>query len=241
MDVVITGGSSGLGRGMVEALLERGHRVTVLARDRAKLEDVQRLGAAIRKGDATDYDTMLALLTDTRPAALILNAGATPHMGSIDEQTWESFDRVWSTDVRAGLHGMKAALAAPMPEGSRVLVVSSGAAKVGAPLSGSYAGAKWALWLMARDANAVATERGSKVRFQVLVPMQLVPETPLARTVASEYARRRGASIEQHVAERYGASMSARAYGEHVASLLADGNATALAYGIRAGEVVALE
>lgn len=240
MDVVITGGSSGLGRGMVEALLSRGHRVTVLARDRAKLEDVQRLGAEIRQGDATDYATMLALLTETRPSALILNAGATPHMGPIDEQTWESFERVWSTDVRAGLHGIQAALAAPMPEGARVLVMSSGAAKVGAPLSGSYAGAKWALWLMARDANTIASERGSKLRFQVLVPMQLVAETPLGNTVAAEYARRRGISIEQHVVERYGTPMSARACGEHVASLLADGNATELAYAIRLGEIVAL-
>jgi len=239
--VVITGGSSGLGRGMVEALLSRGHRVTVLGRDRAKLEDVQRLGAEIRQGDATDRATMVALLTETRPSALILNAGATPHMGSLDEQTWESFERVWSTDVRAGLHGIQAALAAPMTEGARVLVASSGAAKVGAPLSGSYAGAKWALWLMARDANALASERGSRVRFQVLVPMQLVAETPLGTTVASEYARRRGISLEQHVAERYGTTLTARAVGEHVANLLADDNATALAYGIRAGELAALD
>jgi NAD(P)-dependent dehydrogenase (short-subunit alcohol dehydrogenase family) len=230
--VLITGGTSGLGRGVVEALLARSIPVTVLARDAARLEDVQRLGAAIRQGDATDRATMDRAVAETKPTTLILNAGATPIMAALDEQTWESFDRVWSTDVKATLHGFQAAFAAPMAPGSRVIAMSSGAAIIGAPLSGSYAGAKRMIWLMARDANAIAEARGLSLRFQALLPMQLMADTPLGLTVAREYARRRGVSVEAHVAERYGTTMNACAYGERVAEWLAGAQADGVAFGV---------
>jgi NAD(P)-dependent dehydrogenase (short-subunit alcohol dehydrogenase family) len=60
--VLITGGSRGLGLAIVEALLARGAKVTVLARDRAGLRDVERLGAKGMAGDATD-----AALMDSPP------------------------------------------------------------------------------------------------------------------------------------------------------------------------------
>lgn len=231
-NVLITGGTSGLGRGIVEALLARSIPVTVLARDATKLEDVRRLGAAVRQGDATDRPTMDRAVAESEPTTLILNAGATPVMAALDEQTWETFDGVWSTDVKAALHGFQAAFAAPMSPGSRVIAVSSGAAIVGAPLSGSYAGAKRMIWLMARDANAIAEARQLSIRFQALLPMQLIAETPLGLTVAREYARRRGISVEAHVAERYGTNMTARAYGERVAEWLTAPRANGVAFGV---------
>ncbi len=230
--VFITGGTSGLGRGIVEALLARSTRVTVLGRDPARLEEVRRLGATARRGDATDRATIALAVAETKPTTLILNAGATPFMAALDEQTWDTFDRVWSTDVKATLHGFQAAFALPMAPGSRVIALSSGAAMIGAPLSGSYAGAKRMIWLMARDANAIAEERGLSIRFQALLPMQLMADTPLGRTVAGEYARRRGLSVEAHVAERYGTTMTARTYGERVAEWLAGPPASGVAFGV---------
>jgi NAD(P)-dependent dehydrogenase (short-subunit alcohol dehydrogenase family) len=231
-NVLITGGTSGLGRGIVEALLARSIPVTVLARDMAKLEVVRRLGAAICPGDATDRLTMERAIAEANPTTLILNAGATPVMAPLDEQTWESFDRVWSTDVKATLHGLQAALAAPLAPGSRVIALSSGAAIVGAPLSGSYAGAKRMIWLMARDANAIAEARKLSLRFHALLPMQLMADTPLGLTVAREYARRRGVSVETHIQERYGTYMTARAFGERVAEWLAGPSASGIAFGV---------
>jgi NAD(P)-dependent dehydrogenase (short-subunit alcohol dehydrogenase family) len=233
--VVVTGGSRGLGLAIVEALVARGARVTVVARDRARLDDIERLGATVRPGDATDAGLMDAVVADARPSVLILNAGATPFMAPLDGQTWDTHSAVWNTDVKAGLHGIQAALKAPLPPGSRVLIASSGAAIVGAPLSGGYAGAKRMLWLMAHDANGIANERGLGLHFQVLVPMQMIGDTALAQVVAGAYARRQGISIEAFLAARYGGQpLSARQYGEHVATLLTDPTyATGVAYGIR--------
>lgn len=240
-NVLITGGASGLGRAVVEALLARSVSVTVLARDAAKLEAVRRLGATVRQGDATDRGTMERAVVETKPTTLILNAGATPIMAPLDEQTWESFDRVWSNDVKATLHGFQAAFAAPMAPGSRVIAMSSGAAIIGAPLSGSYAGAKRMIWLMARDANAIAEARHAAIRFQTLLPMQLIAETPLGLTVAREYARRRGVSVEAHVKERYGSNMSARAYGERVVEWLTGLPASGVAFGVGETGVQAMD
>lgn len=240
-NVLITGGTSGLGRGIVEALLLRSRRVTVLARDTAKLEAMRRLGAAAFQGDATDRTTMDRAIAEAQPTTLILNAGATPVMAPLDEQSWETFDRVWSVDVRATLYGIQAALAAPMAPGSRVVAVSSGAAIVGAPLSGSYAGAKRMIWFMARDANAVADARALSIRFQALLPMQLMADTPLGLTVAREYARRRGISVEAHIQERYGTNMTPRAYGERVADWLATPISSGIAFGVAASGVTSID
>jgi NAD(P)-dependent dehydrogenase (short-subunit alcohol dehydrogenase family) len=112
---------------------------------------------------------------------LILNAGATPLMAPLDEQSWDAFTAVWDTDVKAGLYGIQAALKAPLAEGARVLLVSSGAAITGNPLSGGYAGAKRMVWLMAHYANGLASERKLGIHFQVLVPQQILGETALGR------------------------------------------------------------
>jgi NAD(P)-dependent dehydrogenase (short-subunit alcohol dehydrogenase family) len=233
--VVVTGGSRGLGRAIVEALLPTGAEVMALARDGAALAEVERLGASIRIGDATDAALMDSLVAEVQPTALILNAGATPVMGSLDQQTWDSFSTVWSTDVKAGLHGVQAALKAPLPSGSRVLIASSGSALVGSPLSGGYAGAKRQLWFMAHDANAIAQERGLGIQFQALVPLQMVGDTDLIQTVAGEYARRLGVSIAEFRSERNGVEpMSAEAYAQLVVTLLTDERyATGVAYGFR--------
>src|SRR5262245_29828833 len=232
--VVVTGGSRGLGLGIVEALLARGAQVTVVARDPGRLGDLERLGAAARPGDVTDPALMSAVVADVKPSVLILNAGATPFMGTLDELSWDAFTAVWDTDVKAGLHGIQAALKAPLAPGARVLIASSGAAIAGNPFSGGYAGAKRMLWLMAHYANGIASERRLGIHFQVLVPQQIVGETTLGHQVASAGARRRGLSIEAFLAERYGAPLSPRQYGEHVATVLTDPRyATGVAYGFK--------
>src|SRR5262245_42019825 len=232
--VVVTGGSRGLGRAIVEALLACAAQVTVVARDPERLADIERLGAIARPGDVTDPALMSAVLADLKPSVLILNAGATPFMAPLDQQSWETFTAVWDTDGKAGLHGIQAALNAPLAYGARVLIASSGAAIAGNPLSGGYAGAKRMLWIMAHYANGIATERGLGIHFQVLVPLQIVGETALGHQAASAGARRRGLSIEAFLAERYGVPLSPRQYGEHVVTLLTDPSyATGVAYGFK--------
>jgi NAD(P)-dependent dehydrogenase (short-subunit alcohol dehydrogenase family) len=220
--VLVTGGSRGLGLGLVEAFIARKANVTVVGRDPERLADVkQRLGVAVTAGDVTDRDLARAMLREVQPSVLVLNAGAKPALGPLHEQTWEGFSAAWETDVKAGLYWVQEAIRLPLARGSRVLLVSSGAALKGSPLSGGYAGAKRMLWFMAHYANGVSVESDLGIVFQALVPQQMIGETELGRAGAEAYARRKGISVEAFLAS-FGKPMSPRQFGEYVMTILTD-------------------
>src|SRR6266852_9018627 len=177
-NVVVTGGSRGLGLGLVEALVAHGARVTVVARDADALESVRaRLGVATISADVTDETAAHRVLAEVRPDILVLNAGTKPPMGQLDRMSWADFTAPWEHDVKAGLHWLQGALNLPLKAGSRVLVVSSGAAVQGSPMSGGYGGAKRMLWFMANYANGVSAQKNLGIRFQAIVPQQMVGGT----------------------------------------------------------------
>ena len=219
---VVTGGSRGLGLGLVEALVAHGAKVTVVARGADALASVHaRLGVATISADVTDETAAHRIVSEVNPDILVLNAGAKPRMGRLDQLSWTDFSATWETDVRGGLYWLQAALKTPLKPGSRVLVGSSGAAQNGSPLSGGYAGAKRMLWMMARYANGVSAQNKLGIRFQAIVPLQIVGDTGVGEAGANAYARAMG--IERDVfLSRFGAPMPPRDFGEKVVSVLED-------------------
>jgi NAD(P)-dependent dehydrogenase (short-subunit alcohol dehydrogenase family) len=221
-NVLVTGGSRGLGLGLVEALVAHGARVTVVARGVEALKAVgAQLGVATISADVTDKAAAHRILDEVRPDVLVLNAGATPRMGRLDQLSWEDFSVVWETDVKAGLYWVQAALNLPLKPGSRILVGSSGAAVTGSQMSGGYGGSKRMLWFMAKYANGVSQEKDLGLRFQAIVPRQMILGTGIGDAAASAYAGSMGITPEQFVA-RFGAPMPPRAFGDRVVSVLED-------------------
>jgi NAD(P)-dependent dehydrogenase (short-subunit alcohol dehydrogenase family) len=233
-NVVVTGGSRGLGLGLVEALVAHGARVTVVARESDALESVHsRLGVAIIPADVTDDVAAKRILAKVRPDIVVLNAGATPRMGRLDQISWADFTATWETDVKAGLYWIQAALNLPLKPGSRVLVGSSGAAANGSPLSGGYAGAKRMLWFMARYANGVAEQKKLGIRFQAIVPLQIIGGTGVGDAGANAYARATGVDRDAYLA-RFGAPLPPRQFGDHLVAVLEDPRyATGIAFGLK--------
>src|ERR1700756_4523434 len=218
--VVVTGGSRGLGLGLVEALVAHGAKVTVVARDADGLGSVRpRLGVAAISADVTDEAAAHRILGEVHPDVLVLNAGATPRMGRLDQLSWGDFGGTWETDVKGGFYWLQAALKTPLKSGSRVLVGSSGAAQNGSPLSGGYAGAKRMLWLMAKYANGVSMQNKLGIRFQAIVPQQIIGDTGVGDAGADAYARAMGVARDQFLA-RFGKPMPPREFGEKVVSVL---------------------
>jgi NAD(P)-dependent dehydrogenase (short-subunit alcohol dehydrogenase family) len=233
-NVVVTGGSRGLGLGLVEALVAHGARVTVVARGADALDSVRaRLGVAAICADVTDQAAAHRILAEIRPDILALNAGATPRMGRLDQLSWADFSVPWETDVKAGLYWLQAALNLPLKPGSRVLVGSSGAAQNGSPLSGGYAGAKRMLWIMAKYANGVSAQKDLGIRFQAIVPQQMIGGTGVGDEGATAYARAMGIKPEEFLA-RFGAPLPPRTFGENVVSVLDDPKyAEGFAFGLK--------
>ena len=233
-NVVVTGGSRGLGLGLVEALVAHGAKVTVVARDSDALKSVRaQLGVATISADVTDESAARRILAEAHPDILVLNAGAKPRMGRLDQLSWADFTATWETDVKAGLYWLQAALNLPLKPGSHVLVGSSGAAIDGSPMSGGYAGAKRMLWIMANYANGVAKQKGLGIRFQAIVPLQIIGGTGVGDEASSAYAKAMGIEREPFLA-KFGAPMPPRLFGDHVVSLLTDPQyATGVAFGLK--------
>jgi NAD(P)-dependent dehydrogenase (short-subunit alcohol dehydrogenase family) len=239
--VIVTGGSRGLGLGLVEALVVRDAKVTVVARGAEALASVRaRLGVATIAADVTDETAAHRILAEVRPDILVLNAGTTPGMGRLDQMSWADFTKPWETDVKAGLYWLQAALKLPLKPGSRVVVGSSGAAVGGSPLSGGYAGAKRMLWIMAKYANGVSQQKGLGIHFQAIVPQQMVGGTGVGDAASSAYAGALGIKREEFLA-RFGAPLPPREFGEKVVAVLDDPKyAEGLAFGLKGGTDVTM-
>jgi hypothetical protein len=113
------------------------------------------------------------LLDRHQPDILALVAGARPLLRPVHHHTWETFSLNWQVDVRMAFHWVREALLLPLRPGSRVLVMSSGAAVHGSPMSGGYAGAKATLRFLAAYAARAGT---SEERFLARMGPPVTPQ-----------------------------------------------------------------
>ena len=90
--------------------------------------------------------------------------------------------------------GAAIALRRPLAPGSSVIVMSSGAAVNGSPLSGGYAGAKAAVKFIADYAAIESQRAGLGIRFVSVLP-RLTPATELGAAAVAAYAERQGVDV----------------------------------------------
>jgi NAD(P)-dependent dehydrogenase (short-subunit alcohol dehydrogenase family) len=181
---LVVGASRGFGKGVDEALAEAGADVHTLSRTAGSI-----------RGDAMDPVLAARLLRELAPNIVVVNAGATPPAAPLQEQTWQSFSTSWDVDVKIAFHWLKATLAVPLPPGSRVITVSSGAALRGSPLSGGYAGAKAMVRFLTEYAAEEARRANLTIRYATLLP-KITPEGGVGRAFVEAYARRQGTTVE---------------------------------------------
>jgi len=195
---IVTGGSRGLGRGVVAALSARRMHVIALARDEAGLESVARElpGVEPIAADAADEIVVARLLQERQPDLIVLCAGASALLRPLQLHSWETFSLNWEVDTKSSFVWLRNALLLPMRPGSHIVIVSSMAAINGSPLSGSYAGAKRMLWLMADYAAQEVNRQKLGLHIHCLLPT-LNPNTDLGRAAVAAYAERAGMSIDE--------------------------------------------
>ncbi|MCB9666258.1 MAG: SDR family NAD(P)-dependent oxidoreductase [Alphaproteobacteria bacterium] len=129
-DVLLTGGTAGIGRAAAEALVSRGARVHLWGRGvEAGRATVQALGARARftsvdLGDLEAVGQAARDLPVTAPAAVVLNAGAMPWARQLTPQGHEL---VWASQVLGHLLLLRVLRArGALASDTRVVWVSSG-------------------------------------------------------------------------------------------------------------------
>lgn len=198
---VVTGASRGFGRATAISLAALGARVVGISRSHEALEKVkEQLGDAFipEIADVTDPSVPARLLSLYEPQTLVLNAGAVPTIGALQDQTWDTFGVNWQVDVRHVFNFVRQVLMTPLAPGSAVVSLSSGAALRGSPVSGGYAGAKATIKFISSYAGSEAQRNGSQTRFVSVLP-PLTPATDLGRVGAEAYAIRAGVSFGEFV------------------------------------------
>jgi NAD(P)-dependent dehydrogenase (short-subunit alcohol dehydrogenase family) len=199
---VVVGASRGLGRGVALAFDAAGAPVVAIARSAAALDELAADGVNIRTetADATDAAVAWDVVDRYRPQILVLVAGANPVMRPLHHQTWETFSGNWHTDVKIAFTWLREALLRPLPPGSRVVVVSSGAAINGSPASGGYAGAKATQRFIAGYAHEEAQRSGLDITVTAVMP-RMTPFGEVGRRGIRGYSARSGQSEEAYTAQ----------------------------------------
>ena len=233
---IVTGASRGFGRSIAQALSKAGADVVGVARDRLGLEDLRAdLGGSFTPVAADAADPVVAgqLIEQFNPGVLILNAGAAPLSRPLHQHTWESFSRNWDVDVRQAFHWTREALLRPLVPGSAVILMSSGAALFGSPLSGGYAGAKATVRFIASYAAAESARSELGITFRSVLP-QLTPNTSLGAAAVAAYAAREGMPIADFLETR-GPALTPEQAGQAIVDLVTDPELDKEAYLLAAG------
>ncbi|MFC6673751.1 SDR family NAD(P)-dependent oxidoreductase [Marinobacterium aestuariivivens] len=184
---IVTGGSSGIGRSVVEVFIEDGYRVfnlditatdacETIRCDMTRVAEVERAIAGI-------------LATTGRIDVLVANAGI--HFSATIEDTAEAdFDRVFATNVKGAYAAIRTVLPAMKAQhGGAIVLTASDQALVGKSNSFIYNLSKSAIASMARTTALDYAQYG--IRANAVCPGTI--DTPLYHKAIDAYCARSGA------------------------------------------------
>jgi len=167
---IVTGGSTGYGAGIAQALKAAGAKVWITGRTAATLtKAAKRLGVKAIVADVTvsaDWDRVFAavLKATGRVDVLVNNAGAGIGIGSLTEQTDEAIDLCIRTNLTGQLFGCRRAADVMRRQKSGIILnISSGCALHAWPGWGPYSAAKAGMNQFSHCLYAELREAGVRV------------------------------------------------------------------------------
>lgn len=194
-NVIVIGGSRGVGRRIVEIVARNGAHVLAVARGASSLQQLARevSGIEVLALDAAAEGAPRRVFATLRPDILVLGGGAFPPAAPLNELSWTEFAVNWEADVKIAFHFLKESLSLPLPAGTCIILISSGAALAGSPISGGYAGAKRTQLFMANYAQKESARLELGLRVVTLAP-RMMPDTELGKYAVAGYSRYLGIS-----------------------------------------------
>jgi NAD(P)-dependent dehydrogenase (short-subunit alcohol dehydrogenase family) len=191
--VVVTGGTKGIGRAVVDLFVEAGDEVVALGRDPHALSA---LGSARGvRCDITDEADVAAALGDLDVDVLVNNAGVSD-AAPIGRTTLESWNRQMAVNATGAFLCTRAVAPAMRDRGRGTIVtVASTAGRVGAPYTSGYTASKHAAIGLMR---AVAAEfAGSGATANAVCPTFV--DTDMTRASVQRIVERTGRSAQESV------------------------------------------
>lgn len=172
--VVVTGGTSGIGRGIVQALVDQGASVTTcytrdneLAASLAAEIAERSLPVRLVRADIRDADQVERLLAGSYEAfgpltGLVNNAGVISHhpLAELEPEEW---GRIIDTNVSGMYRTVRAALGRFGDGGGSIVNISSGVAQAGMPNAAHYVTSKAAIFGFSRAMCKELGPRGIRV------------------------------------------------------------------------------
>jgi NAD(P)-dependent dehydrogenase (short-subunit alcohol dehydrogenase family) len=195
---MVVGASRGLGKGIAQAFVDAGAKVVTVSRGPVPASTRGDDPFCVEIADAAAETTASSLIERHDPDIVVMVAGAVPPIGALLEQTWGTFSANWDADVRIAFHWLQAVLRKPLKPGARVVVLSSGAAIGGSPLSGGYAGAKATQRFIAQYAQDEARRAGLDITISTVLP-RFAPDTGVGAPAVRAYAERAGVGVREYL------------------------------------------
>jgi 3-oxoacyl-[acyl-carrier protein] reductase len=198
--VLVTGGSRGIGRAIVQAFATNGHRVAIHHRNSADLAESLRLDLpggphVVVSGDVADPEAAQGIVDGAAAAlggldVLVNNAGVfEPH--PITDTTYAEWQAAWQRTLAVNLIG-PANLAwcalRHLPSGGRIINVSSRGAFRGEPKQPAYGASKAGLNALGQSLAVALAPRG--------IAVSCVAPGYVETDMAHEYLATRGEEIK---------------------------------------------
>ncbi|CAE8603949.1 unnamed protein product [Polarella glacialis] len=168
--IIVTGGTSGIGKVLVQQLAASGHRVFFTGRNKEALQGLASCeGVRGSSGDVTNEADVERQFSEALEFlggldALVANAGCGAGRQNFEDLPAEQFDRVFSTNVRGAFLWTQRALRVMKPQGhGQIVMTSSVAAMRPCPKAAIYAASKAAVQAMVLSLRAELKGSGVKI------------------------------------------------------------------------------
>lgn len=182
MKVLVTGGSSGIGRATALKLQEKGYKPVIFDLEEPDFE------VNFFQGDVRDEDRVEEVV-DEVDFDVLVNCAGFYELGSIEDMEKETAEKIFDTNVHGYLNFIRHSMPKLRENNGRIVNITSVAGRVSMPFFGAYCGSKHA---MESISDSIRREQ-DEVEVTIVEP----------GVVETGFNRRARAALEKYIPESF--------------------------------------